>query len=106
MGGYKEVPVQKMPGLTRGQYKTYKVVPNKAQVAKKEARDTMTKPVSVPMNHLMGMTFLASKNKEKLVNKLTSDASEALQAYVDVLEVSEDAAPLPNLEMAPIQVSN
>ncbi len=65
----------------------------------------MTKPVSVPMNHLMGMTFLAAKNKDKLVHKLTSDASNALQAYVDVLEVAEKPPSSPSLEMNPLQTS-
>lgn len=108
MGGYKSIPVQKSPGLGRGQYKTYKVVPDKKAIAKKEGKDAMSKPVAVPLNHFMGMTFLASKSKEKLLNKLTTDASNAIDAYIDALEVEE---PIPNspepcsLEINPVHTS-
>lgn len=62
-------------------------MPDKKTIAKKEGKEVMTKPVAVPLNHYMGMAFLASKDKNKLVSKLTKDASSALDAYVEVLEV-------------------
>ncbi len=87
MGGFKSIPVQKMPHVSRGQYKTYKVAPDRKLLAKKESKDVMNKPVAVPLNHYMGMSFLASKNKGKLMDKLTKDAAGVLDAYVDTLEV-------------------
>ena len=106
MGGYREIPVTKTPPITRGQYKTYKVVPDKAALARKEAKDTMTKPVSVPLNHFMGITMLATKNKDKLVNKLTQDATKTLEAYVETVEVDDADSPdceVCSLEINPLQ---
>lgn len=99
MGGYKSIPVQKMPSMQRGQYKTYKAVPDKRMLAKKECKDLMSKPVAVPLNHYMGITLLASKNKEKLVSKFTKDASAMMDAYVDSIE----ACPL---EINPVAASS
>ncbi len=61
-------------------------------IAKKESKDVMNKPVAVPLNHYMGMSFLASKNKGKLMDKLTKDAAGMLDAYVDTLEVQDAKA--------------
>ena len=90
MGGYREVPITKMPSLQRATYKTYKAVPDKRSVAKKECKDLMSKAVAVPFSHYVGMTLLASKNKDKLVSKFTKDASTLVDAYVDTLEVEEE----------------
>ncbi len=77
-------------------------------VARKEGKDVMSKPVAVPLNHYMGMTFLASKDKNKLANKLAKDASSVLEAYVDTVEV-QPSSPLPAevlpLELNPLQAS-
>ena len=50
----------------------------------------MRKPVAVPMNQYMGLTLLASKDKQKLVSKLTMEASKAIDSYadVDIIEVT------------------
>lgn len=103
MGGFKSIPVQKMPSLSRGQYKTYKVVPDRRAIAKKESKDVMTKPVAVPLNHYMGVTLLASKSRDKLVHKLTRDATNVLDAYVDTLEVPAKMS-LP-LDLAPLEIN-
>lgn len=99
MGGYREVPVTKMPSLQRATYKTYKAVPDRRLLAKKECKDMMTKAVAVPFNHYVGMTLLASKNKDKLVNKFAKDASAMVDAYVEVLETE------PTLEACPLEVN-
>lgn len=74
LGGYKSIPVQKMPSMQRKDYKTYKVSKDPLAAVKKEAKDTMHKPVAVPLNQYMGLTILASTDKNKLVSKLTSEA--------------------------------
>lgn len=50
----------------------------------KEVKETMQKPVAVPVNQFMGLTLIASKNKEKLISKLTKDATAALDQYADL----------------------
>jgi hypothetical protein len=71
-------------------FKTYKVKKDHYAGIKKDAVDTMRKPVAVPMNQYMGLTLLASKDKAKLVHKLTKEASKAIDSYadMDVLEVA------------------
>lgn len=103
MGGYRSVPVQKMPSTSRGAYKTYKTVPDKKAIARKEGKDVMTKPVAVPLNHYMGLTFLGSKDRSKLANKLASDANNVLQAFVDTVEVPED--PNSPVDVAPLEIN-
>lgn len=105
MGGYREVPVTKMPSFPRATYKTYKAVPDKRLLKKKECKDLMTKAVAVPFNHYVGMTLLASKNKDKLVNKFTKDASALVDAYVDVLETKPTPEACP-LEVNPVAASS
>ena len=46
-GGYREVPVQGMTGKASGTYKTYKV---KKDPYIREAKETMSKPVAVPLD--------------------------------------------------------
>jgi hypothetical protein len=106
MGGYKQAPVQKMPNLSRGAYKTYKVAPDKKAIARKEGKDVMTTPVKVPFNHYMGVTLLASQDRHKLVNKLTKDATSVLDAYVDTLQVSPSPAEANPLELALVQAGS
>lgn len=59
-GGYREVPVQGMKssgaGAT-GSYKTYKV---RKDPYVKEAKETMGKPVAVPLDQYVGMALLAT----------------------------------------------
>lgn len=102
MGGYKEIPVQKMPNLSRGTYKTYRAVPDKKVIAKQQGKDVLSKPVAVPLNHFMGVTLLASQDKNRLIHKLTKDATSVLDAYVDTLEVPE----VDLLELAPVQAGS
>ena len=64
----------------------------------------MTKPVAVPFNHYVGMTLLASKNKEKLVSKFTRDAGSLVDAYVETLEV--DLPEVCPLEVNPVAASS
>ena len=54
----------------------------------------MSKPVAVPLDQYVGLTFLASKDKGKLMTKLTSQASAAVESYADAntLESSIAAA--------------
>ncbi len=69
----------------------------------------MTKPVAVPLNHYMGMTFLASQDKNKLMHKLTKDATSILDAYVETLEVNDQPnlpAEVSPLELSPVQASS
>lgn len=91
-----------MPNVTRSAYKTYKVAPDRRAIAKKESKDVMTKPVAVPLNHYMGMTFLATQDKSKLMNKLTKDATSVLDAYVETLEVNPLPAEVSPLELSPV----
>ncbi len=57
-GGYREVPIQgmKTSGHT-GSYKTYRV---KKDPYVKEAKETMGKPVAVPLDQYVGMALLAT----------------------------------------------
>lgn len=73
---------------TTGEYKTFKV---KRDPHLKEAKETMSKPVAVPLDQYVGLTFLASKDKSKLMTKLTSRASAAVESYADAntLEASD-----------------
>ena len=66
MGGYKQVPVQPM-----ADYKTYRTKKDRFAAVKREAKDTMCKPVAVPLNQYMGLSLLASKDQKKLVTRLT-----------------------------------
>jgi hypothetical protein len=36
------------------------------------------------MNQFMGLTLIASKDKNKLINKLTKDATSAIDQYADL----------------------
>ena len=83
-GGYVQVPVAPMPT-----YKTYSL-PKRAAPKDRAMRETMEKPVAVPLNQYMGLTLLASKNKDKLVTRLTNEASRTVESYtVDAIEVTE-----------------
>lgn len=58
-GGFRSVPVQPMAG---SDYKTYRTKRDKYAAVKKEAKETMRKPVAVPLNQYIGLQFLASKD--------------------------------------------
>lgn len=49
------------------------------------------------------MTFLASQDKNKLVNKLTKDATSVFNAYVEKLEIDPLPAENSPLELSPVQ---
>lgn len=66
MGGYKSVPVHPM-----ADYKTYRTKKDRFASVKREAKDTMRKPIAVPLNQFMGLSLLASKDQSKLVTRLT-----------------------------------
>ncbi len=88
-GGYRSVPVQPMRDHPMRDYKTYKVKKDSFAAVKKDGKEAMRKPVPVPLNQFMGLSLLATKNKEKLVQRLTREAANAVDSYVeaDVIEV-------------------
>ena len=79
-GGYRDVPI-------RGTYKSYQVKKDPKIKLGKEVKETMTKPVAVPLNQYVGLTLLAARDKNKLITKLTSDASEAVHAFCNAFEI-------------------
>jgi hypothetical protein len=79
-GGYRDVPV-------RGAYKSYQVKKDPKLKLGKEVKDTMSKPVAVPLNQYVGLTLLAARDKNKLVTKLTSDATDAVHAFCNAFEI-------------------
>ena len=84
-GGFREVPISGMnPKTSSSSYKTYKV---KKDPYLKEAKETMSKPVAVPLDQYVGLSLIASKDQNKLVRKLTSKAAAALASYADINHV-------------------
>ena len=84
-GGYVRVPVTPLPT-----YKSYSLPKRAAPKLEPKLKETMEKPVAVPMNQYMGLTLLASQDKSKLVNKLTKEAAKVVESYsVDAIEVTE-----------------
>lgn len=55
----------------------------------------MQKPVAVPVNQFMGLTLIASKNKDKLIEKLTKEATNALDSYADLSTIEIQAQSKP-----------
>ena len=60
----------------------------------KEVKETMSKPVAVPLDQFVGLTLIASKDKTTLVQKLTRKAAATIESYADVghLEAREEAS--------------
>ena len=86
------MPIQGMPTKptsATSSYKTYKV---KRDPYMKKVKETLSKPAAVPLDQFVGLTFLASKDKTKLISKLTSKASAVVDSYADVspLEASPE----------------
>ncbi len=96
-GGYRAVPVQPMRDHPMRDYKTYKIKKDSLATVKKDGKEAMRKPVAVPLNQYMGLSLLATKNKDKLVQRLTKEAASAIDSYVeaDVIEVCEPQEVLP-----------
>ena len=84
-GGYVRVPVSPLPT-----YKSYSLPKRATPKLEPKLKETMEKPVAVPMNQYMGLTLLASQDKGKLVNKLTKEAAKVVESYsIDAIEVTE-----------------
>ena len=64
----------------------------------KEAKETMSKPVAVPLDQYVGMALLATKDQQKLVKKLTKKAAASIDSYADVggVEVAASAVKKPD----------
>lgn len=63
-------------------YKLYRVPvgkvaePPRVSSKAKELKETMSKPVAVPLGQYVGLTMLATKDRTQLANKLANDASK------------------------------